>query len=227
MDVCAFACRKMLTPTEVDRLEKDMVEALHLLELNFPASIMTITVHNMLHLPWKIRNFGPLHITAMWPYERLNRAFKDWIASKVHPAASLMQNAKAFRMLTLYQATHSGVFSHRQDALFEQTTTGFDSILSAPWEADADGNWPLDTGNGRFRVLSTGRVKVASDEYMQLHLYHCCHNQQYGDAWERCMTSAYLPTLPRHQHPKTARDGTYHWHSWSYPQVSIAAPTPM
>ena len=75
---------------ELVTLEKDINLALVLLERDWPVELFVITSHIVRHIIEDIRKFGPVHMTWMYMFERLNSSIGRRALSRVHPEATVM-----------------------------------------------------------------------------------------------------------------------------------------
>jgi hypothetical protein len=228
LDVCSLLWRKVFTAADLAALQPWVCKALHLLELAFPASLMSIITHSMLHLVDKVERVGPLCNTSMYPYERYNRVCKSWTTNKSKPTASIAQNAKSHTMSVLHKAQHAHMFSDNGDWLFDAAlpVDKEDGDISDPLQLpsympNASGTWGVTTGMGRKPQGAQRNVLAESWEHIELHHYFYCSNREYGDLFDRCMGD-YLASMPPEQHPQQ-RDGAYLWHAWSQPKVRNSA----
>ena len=69
---------KSFTTAKLEYLDGKMKLALALLERDFPAALFNITTHISHHFVEKIKRFGPLYSSWMYPLERMN----SWISRR-------------------------------------------------------------------------------------------------------------------------------------------------
>ena len=72
-DLCSFfkgLCAKVLDPSELEKMEYQVVWTLCELEQLFPPSFFTIMVHLTIHLISEAKLGGPVHYRWMYPIER-------------------------------------------------------------------------------------------------------------------------------------------------------------
>lgn len=69
--VCHLLSRKSMPHSDLDDLERVVIEAVCKLEFWLPATELDIKCHNLLHLAQKIRSTGPVCWTSMWRYESM------------------------------------------------------------------------------------------------------------------------------------------------------------
>jgi hypothetical protein len=195
-DACALLWRKTIKRSDLLALEKQVSTSLYNLEMAFPCDIARIVMHNLAHMATKIGEVGPLCITSMFPYERHYRLLRAWISNQNKVEASLAKNIKANLMKTLYTASNS---SHLDASIFnlqlvsaddEEQNTAMSSYIS-PYHALPNGNWEVETSQGRMRNVTlevVPRVSAAGTvtrEYATLHVYHYESNSAYRDAFNR------------------------------------------
>lgn len=69
--VCHLLSRKSMPQSDLEDLERIVIEAVCKLEFWLPATELDIKCHNLLHLAQKIRSTGPVCWTSMWRYESM------------------------------------------------------------------------------------------------------------------------------------------------------------
>ena len=72
-------CSQYSSCTCDDSLETETHVVLSLLERDFPVSLNVIVTHLLHHLPYYIKNYGPVYGYWMYPFEHLN----CWISRRV------------------------------------------------------------------------------------------------------------------------------------------------
>ena len=78
-DVLSRLCAEVVDISLVNLLEDDVHRSLSLLERDFPVSLHVCVFHLLHHLPYYIRQYGPIYGYWMYPYERFN----SWIIRRV------------------------------------------------------------------------------------------------------------------------------------------------
>jgi hypothetical protein len=215
--------RKVLYRDELDSLQSNLVEALALLEVNFPASVMYIKTHNMVHMVEKIQSVGPLYITSMFAYERQYKTLRHWIKNPRFPVASLVQNVVAFMMATLIRVGKVGSFSPSHVSL-EPNGEGdwaADDVLLSPYTLQANGDWSIEAGIGRKQSVGLKAVAHGSSEYLSMH--HLCYasNSSYRDEFDAFMVNHHLGGVAADEWPQSV-DGEYQYHLWSEMHMRVA-----
>ena len=93
-ELCSFfntICSKVLDPTELDALKKNVVETLCKFEMYFLPSFFYIMVHVVLHLVREIKLCGPVFLRWCYPFERNMGTLQDKVRNPAHPEASIVQ----------------------------------------------------------------------------------------------------------------------------------------
>lgn len=70
---CSFfrqLCRKVLSVSDLDKMQHDIVLTLCHMEMLFPPSFFTVMVHLTVHLVEEAKLGGPVHYRWMYPIER-------------------------------------------------------------------------------------------------------------------------------------------------------------
>ena len=77
-DVMSRLCCQQITEN-IDDLELETHQVLALMERDYPVSLHVIVFHLLHHLPFYLRQFGPVYGYWMYPFERFN----SWISRRV------------------------------------------------------------------------------------------------------------------------------------------------
>ena len=73
LELCSFfrhICGKVLSITELDKLQNNIVLTLCHMEMLFPPSFFTLMIHLIIHLVDEAKLGGPVHYCWMYPIER-------------------------------------------------------------------------------------------------------------------------------------------------------------
>ncbi|GJX08844.1 hypothetical protein Tco_0196776 [Tanacetum coccineum] len=93
-DYCFFfkgLCAKVLDPSELDKMEYQLVRTLCELEQIFPPSFFTVMVHLTIHLIYEAKLGGPVHYRWMYPVERYLMQLKSYVRNKAQPEGSIAE----------------------------------------------------------------------------------------------------------------------------------------
>lgn len=101
-------------------MHADVVETLCEFEIYFPPSFFDIMVHLVVHLPREIKEYGPVFLRYMYPYERHMGTLQDKAKNKANPEGSIINGIKAeeaanFCVIFLARAEEIGVPKSRHE----------------------------------------------------------------------------------------------------------------
>ncbi|GKA14187.1 putative transposase-associated domain-containing protein [Tanacetum coccineum] len=111
-DLCSFfkgLCAKVLDPSELDKMEYQVVRTLCELEQLFPPSFFTIMVHLTIHLISEAKLGGPVHYRWMYPIERYLMRLKSYVRNKAQPEGSMAEGYVKDECLTFCSRYFEGV----------------------------------------------------------------------------------------------------------------------
>ncbi|GJZ34253.1 putative transposase-associated domain-containing protein [Tanacetum coccineum] len=111
-DLCSFfkgLCAKVLDPSELDKMEYQVVRTLCELEQLFPPSFFTIMVHLTIHLISEAKLGGPVHYRWMYPIERYLMRLKSYVHNKGQPEGSMTEGYVKDECLTFCSRYFEGV----------------------------------------------------------------------------------------------------------------------
>ncbi|XP_073120024.1 uncharacterized protein [Henckelia pumila] len=74
-------CNKVMDPSKLDELQREIVIILCLLEKYFPPSFFDIMIHLTVHLVREEKLCGPVWYRYMYPFERYMKILKDYLGS--------------------------------------------------------------------------------------------------------------------------------------------------
>ena len=86
VQLCAFLnaiSQKVINPTDLEKLQKDVVQCLVSFELIFPPSFFNIMTHLLVHLVDEINILGPVFLHNMFPFERLMGVLKNYVHNRM------------------------------------------------------------------------------------------------------------------------------------------------
>ena len=92
VQLCAFLnaiSQKVINPTDLARLQKDVVQCLVSFELIFPPSFFNIMTHLLVHLVDEINILGPVFLHNMFPFERFMGVLKKYVHNRARPEGSI------------------------------------------------------------------------------------------------------------------------------------------
>jgi hypothetical protein len=92
MKLCAFLnaiSQKAIDPTDLAKLQNDVVQCLVSFELVFPPSFFDIMTHLLVHLVKEIFILGPVFLHNMFPLERFMGVLKKYIHNHARPEGSI------------------------------------------------------------------------------------------------------------------------------------------
>ncbi|CAM8913860.1 unnamed protein product [Rhodiola kirilowii] len=84
-------CAKVVDPTELDRLQEQVVITLCQLEMFFPPSFFDIMVHLTVHFVREVRILGPVYMRWMYPFERYMKILKSYVRNRHRPERCIME----------------------------------------------------------------------------------------------------------------------------------------
>jgi hypothetical protein len=90
--LCAFLnaiSQKAIDPTDLAKLQNDVVQCLVSFELVFPPSFFDIMTHLLVHLVKEIFILGPVFLHNMFPLERFMGVLKKYVHHRAHPEGSI------------------------------------------------------------------------------------------------------------------------------------------
>ncbi|KAL8097245.1 hypothetical protein AgCh_030391 [Apium graveolens] len=93
-------CSKVIEVDDVKKLQKEIIEILCRLEINFPPAFFDIMVHLPVHLCNEIELGGPVHQRWMYSIERYLGKLKRYIRNKSQPKGSIAEGYLADECVT-------------------------------------------------------------------------------------------------------------------------------
>ena len=92
MKLCAFLnaiSQKAIDPTDLAKLQNDVVQCLVSFELVFPPSFFDIMTHLLVHLVKEIFILGPVFLHNMFSLERFMGVLKEYVHNRARPEGSI------------------------------------------------------------------------------------------------------------------------------------------
>ncbi|GKA14231.1 RNA-directed DNA polymerase, eukaryota, reverse transcriptase zinc-binding domain protein [Tanacetum coccineum] len=108
-------CAKVLDPSELDKMEYELVRRLCELEQIFPPSFFTVMVYLTIHLIYEAKLGGPVHYRWMYPVERYLMQLKSYVRNKAQPEGSIAEGYIKEKCLNFCSRYFEGVetpFNH-------------------------------------------------------------------------------------------------------------------
>ena len=175
-----FDCLAKLGAKEMSRsaaakLQKDVVQSLAEMEVEFPAWELDINRHMILHLVERIPTQGPPWSSSMWSYERLWHRLCQWKSQDNQPEAVMVNTYKAYKSACKVRGSSD-------IKTFDRPTD--EVLIPAYVHAHLTGgevHAELSDGHPPMRL----EQKKAKKEHAraELHMYHLRTHQRYGDLW--------------------------------------------
>jgi len=101
---------------------KDAVDALCLLEKEFPPTFMDIMSHLMIHLVEELYVCGPVHCRWMYPIERYMKTLKEYVRTYARPEASMAEGyamsetlGYCTEYLQYFEGTHRRIWDDKEE----------------------------------------------------------------------------------------------------------------
>lgn len=82
---------KVIVPTELDNMQKEIILTLCELEMYFPPSFFDVMVHLVSHIVQEIKVVGPVFLRYMYPFERYMGFLKGYVRNKKKPEGSIIE----------------------------------------------------------------------------------------------------------------------------------------
>ena len=96
LDVLSSLCAEVIDLTTIDDLEYDVHKALSLMERDFPVSVHVVVFHLLHHLPAYLRQFGPVYVQWMYPFERFNSWIIRRVLNRRYPESTVIETYRLF-----------------------------------------------------------------------------------------------------------------------------------
>ncbi|KAM6569640.1 hypothetical protein CsatB_017625 [Cannabis sativa] len=93
-EFCVFFqkwCCKTLNVTDLQIMQKSILDILCKLETIFPPAFFDIIVHLVMHLPKEAMVGGPMHFRWMYPIERAMSVYKQYVKNRSRPEGSISE----------------------------------------------------------------------------------------------------------------------------------------
>ena len=90
--LCAFLnaiTQKAVDPSNLVKLQNDVVQCLVSFELAFPHSFFDIMTHLLVHIVKEITILDPVFLHNMWPFERFMSVLKKYVVNRARPEGSI------------------------------------------------------------------------------------------------------------------------------------------
>ncbi|XP_061355874.1 uncharacterized protein LOC133300365 [Gastrolobium bilobum] len=103
IELCSFfkqLCGKVLSVTDLDNMQRQVVLTLCHMEMLFPPSFFTVMVHLIVHLAEEAKLGGPVHYRWMYPIERYLGQLKSYVRNRAQPEGSIAEGYLMQEILT-------------------------------------------------------------------------------------------------------------------------------
>ncbi|XP_073153400.1 uncharacterized protein [Henckelia pumila] len=84
-------CNKVMDPSKLDELQREIVIILCLLEKYFPPSFFDIMIHLTVHLVREVKLCGPVWYRYMYPFERYMKILKGYVRNRNRPEGCMAE----------------------------------------------------------------------------------------------------------------------------------------
>ena len=91
---------KVINPTDLKKLQEDIVDILCNLEIIFPSAFFDVMIHLLVHLCREIEYGGPEHLRNMFPIERYLAKLKSYVRNRSKPEGSIAEGYLAEECVT-------------------------------------------------------------------------------------------------------------------------------
>jgi hypothetical protein len=92
--LCLFfkaICSKVIDPSKLTALQRQIATTLCDLEMYFPPSFFDIMVHLTIHLVKEIQMCGPTYMRWMYPFERYMKVLKGYVKNRSRPEGCMVE----------------------------------------------------------------------------------------------------------------------------------------
>ncbi|XP_073285447.1 uncharacterized protein [Primulina huaijiensis] len=125
-------CCKVISPTDVVRLRKDIAVILCQLEKIFPPSFFDIMIHLTVHLATEVQLAGPVYYRWMYPIERYLGTLKSYVRNRSKPEGSIAKGYLAEECLTFC----SFYLADYVETKFNQSTRNDETTIGSTFALD-------------------------------------------------------------------------------------------
>jgi hypothetical protein len=108
--VCHLLSRKSMPQSDMEDLERVVIEAVCKLEFWLPATELDIKCHNLLHLAQKINSTGPVCWTSMWRYESMWGTFAKHARKKDSVGLTTLRRIEEEEALQLHALSNPDAY---------------------------------------------------------------------------------------------------------------------
>ncbi|XP_042396490.1 uncharacterized protein LOC121986596 [Zingiber officinale] len=183
-------CCKVISPTDVVRLRKDIAVILCQLEKIFPPSFFDIMIHLTVHLATEVQLAGPVYYRWMYSIERYLGTLKSYVRNRSRPEGSIAEGYLAEECLTfcsLYLADYV-------ETRFNQSTRNDDTTIGSTFALDVF----TTSGYALGKAIATKFDDETLKKAHQYVLFNCHHVQSYIDEHRHILNLSHSG-LPPHQ----------------------------
>ncbi|XP_073273417.1 uncharacterized protein [Primulina huaijiensis] len=183
-------CCKVISPTDVVRLRKDIAVILCQLEKIFPPSFFDIMIHLTVHLATEVQLAGLVYYRWMYPIERYLGTLKSYVRNRSRPEGSIAEGYLAEECLTfcyLYLADYV-------ETKFNQSTRNDETTIGSTFAL----NVFTASGYALGKAIATKFDDETLKKAHQYVLFNCHHVQSYIHEHRQILNLTHSG-LPPHQ----------------------------
>ncbi|XP_073301900.1 uncharacterized protein [Primulina huaijiensis] len=183
-------CCKVISPTDVVRLRKDIAVILCQLEKIFPPSFFDIMIHLTVHLATEVQLAGPVYYRWMYPIERYLGTLKSYVRNRSKPEGSIAEGYLAEECLTFC----SFYLADYVETKFNQSTRNDETTIGSTFALDVF----TASGYALGKAIATKFDDETLKKAHQYVLFNCHHVQSYIDEHRQILNLTHSG-LPPHQ----------------------------
>ncbi|XP_042465731.1 uncharacterized protein LOC122048202 [Zingiber officinale] len=211
-------CSKVISPTDLVRLKRDIAVILCELEKIFPPSFFDIMVHLTIHLATEVQLAGPVHYRWMYPIERYLGTLKSYVRNRSRPEGSIAEGYLAEECLTfcsLYLADYV-------ETRFNQSSRNDDINIDFTFALDVF-NY---SGHALGKVIATKFDIEILKKAHQYVLFNCHHVQSFIDEHRRILNQSHSH-IPPHQIERLHSETFSSWFASHIEDTTLPADDPV
>ncbi|XP_056688736.1 uncharacterized protein [Spinacia oleracea] len=167
-------CAPTIKMSDIDRLDKNIVEILCKLEKIFPPAFFNSMEHLPVHLPHEAKVGGPVQYRWMYPFERFLNHLKRKVGNKARVEASIC-NAYLMEEISNFCSNY---FQPEVETKARDLGRNVNSVVENQDDVNIPEMFRVDSG----RAPINGRLRYLQDkEYDRAHLYVLANSGILGD----------------------------------------------
>ncbi|XP_075494387.1 uncharacterized protein LOC142531977 [Primulina tabacum] len=183
-------CCKVISPTDVVRLRKDIAVIHCQLEKIFPPSFFDIMIHLTVHLATEVQLAGPVYYRWMYPIERYLGTLKSYVRNRSRPEGSIAEGYLAEECLTFC----SFYLADYVETKFNQSKRNDETTIGSTFALDVF----TASGYALGKPIATKFDDETLKKAHQYVLFNCHHVQSYIDEHRQILNLTHSG-LPPHQ----------------------------